>query len=137
MYQTRNYKEPGGQRWVIEGELALVGDGKITRDGEVVSFGGDSSEGIAGLSAYEVAVEHGFTGTEEEWLISLIGPAGEAGPQGDKGETGPQGDKGEKGEVGPSGPEGPKGEAGFPTKQQWNDLLTRVAALEAATGGGS
>jgi hypothetical protein len=27
--------------------------------------------GIRGLSAYEVAVANGFTGTEEEWLASL------------------------------------------------------------------
>ena len=26
-----------------------------------------------GLSAYEIAVEHGFQGTEEEWLESLRG----------------------------------------------------------------
>ena len=26
-----------------------------------------------GLSAYEIAVEHGFSGTEEEWLESLRG----------------------------------------------------------------
>jgi hypothetical protein len=28
-------------------------------------------EGLDGLSAYEIAVEHGFVGTEEEWLASL------------------------------------------------------------------
>ena len=28
-----------------------------------------------GLSAYEIAVEHGFQGTEEEWLESLRGEA--------------------------------------------------------------
>ena len=27
-----------------------------------------------GLSAYEIAVEHGFVGTEEEWLESLRAP---------------------------------------------------------------
>ena len=25
-------------------------------------------------SAYAIAVKHGFVGTEEEWLASLIGP---------------------------------------------------------------
>ncbi len=29
-----------------------------------------------GLSAYEIAVEHGFQGTEEEWLESLRGEDG-------------------------------------------------------------
>lgn len=32
--------------------------------------------GENGLSAYEIAVIYGFTGTEEEWLDSLIGEAG-------------------------------------------------------------
>lgn len=29
--------------------------------------------GLMGLSAYEVAVKNGFVGTEDEWLLSLIG----------------------------------------------------------------
>lgn len=32
--------------------------------------------GFQGASAYEVAVENGFEGTEAEWLESLRGPAG-------------------------------------------------------------
>lgn len=35
-----------------------------------------------GLSAYEIAVNHGFKGTVEEWLDELSGPAGPAGPPG-------------------------------------------------------
>lgn len=46
---------------------------------------------IHGMSAYQIAVEHGFEGTEEEWLASLVGLAGPQGPQG------PQGEQGEKG----------------------------------------
>jgi hypothetical protein len=38
------------------------------------SSGGGS--GAAGKSAYEIAVDHGFTGTEEEWLESLHGEPG-------------------------------------------------------------
>lgn len=38
-----------------------------------VSFAGCSAQN--GLSAYEIAVEHGFQGTEEEWLESLRGEA--------------------------------------------------------------
>ena len=33
----------------------------------------------AGLSAYELAVKHGFVGTEEEWLKSLGPTIGENG----------------------------------------------------------
>lgn len=35
--------------------------------------------GARGYSAYEVAVQNGFVGTEEEWLDSLVGPQGEPG----------------------------------------------------------
>lgn len=88
------------------------------------------AQGIQGLSAYQVAVQHGFEGTEDEWLISLKGDKGETGPKGDKGNTGEkgatgergpqglqgerglQGVQGEKGEPGIQGPVGPKGEQG-------------------------
>lgn len=33
--------------------------------------GDQGKDGIDGKSAYELAVEHGYTGTEEEWLDSL------------------------------------------------------------------
>ena len=33
--------------------------------------------GPDGPSAYEVAVAQGFTGTEAEWLATLVGPPGE------------------------------------------------------------
>lgn len=88
------------------------------------------AQGIQGLSAYQVAVQHGFEGTEAEWLISLKGEKGETGPKGDKGDTGEkgatgergpqglqgerglQGVQGEQGEPGIQGPVGPKGEKG-------------------------
>lgn len=43
------------------------------------------AQDIQGLSAYQVAVQHGFEGTEAEWLISLKGEKGETGPKGDTG----------------------------------------------------
>nr|DAT38430.1 MAG TPA: tail fiber protein [Caudoviricetes sp.] len=46
------------------------------------------------LSAYAIAVKHGYTGTEEEWIRSLQGPAGEPGPQGEQGKPGPRGESG-------------------------------------------
>lgn len=88
------------------------------------------AQGIQGLSAYQVAVQHGFEGTEDEWLISLKGDKGDTGPKGDKGdpgekgatgergpqglqgERGLQGIQGEQGEQGIQGPVGPKGEKG-------------------------
>jgi hypothetical protein len=38
-----------------------------------------NSEGLAGKSAYEIAVENGFVGSEEEWLKSLSPYIGENG----------------------------------------------------------
>lgn len=68
-------------------------------------------KGDDGKSAYEIAVEKGFIGTEEEWLSSLIGPQG---PQGPQGEIGPQGPAGPQGETGPQGPKGEDGTPGTP-----------------------
>lgn len=92
------------------------------------------TRGIPGKSAYEVAVENGYVGTEEEWLASLVGPEGPEGPRGPantlsigtvtKGDdaeatitgtspnqtlnlTLPKGDKGDTGEQGPQGNPGP------------------------------
>lgn len=63
----------------------------------------------AGWSAYEIAVQNGFIGTESEWLASLVGPQGAQGPQGIQG---PQGVKGDTGDTGPMGATGPQGDAG-------------------------
>lgn len=38
--------------------------------------------GAGGKSAYEIAVEHGFEGTEKEWLESLKGQPGAPGKDG-------------------------------------------------------
>ena len=94
-----------------------------------------------GANAYEVATDNGFEGTEEEWLLSLIGPQGKSlefvwngtelgvrvegentytytnlkGEKGDKGEQGIQGlqgEKGDKGDKGDTGPAGLQGEKG-------------------------
>ena len=43
---------------------------------------GGGKNGTDGKSAYEIAVENGFEGTEEEWLESLQGEDGERGDRG-------------------------------------------------------
>ena len=48
----------------------------------------DSLKGADGKSAYEIAVEHGYVGTEEQWLVSLKGETGATGAKGDKGDPG-------------------------------------------------
>ena len=54
----------------------------------------------AGKSAYAIAVSHGYTGTESEWLESLRGPKGVQGNDGPEGPRGPRGEKGPQGEAG-------------------------------------
>lgn len=44
-----------------------------------------------GFSAYEIAVQNGFVGTEVEWLASLVGPQGPAGADGADGAPGEDG----------------------------------------------
>ena len=90
-----------------------------------------------GKSAYEVAVENGFSGTETEWLASLKGATGAPGANGKDGtdgktpyvgdngnwyigaddtgkpSRGAKGDKGEKGEKGDTGAQGIQGEQGI------------------------
>lgn len=54
----------------------------ILSDGEELT-GGIEETVLRGKSAYEIAVIHGYAGTEEEWLASL---KGEQGPKGDRGD---------------------------------------------------
>jgi len=81
---------------------------------------GGGTTGVPGKSAYEVAVEQGYSGTVTEWLASLVGTAGAQGAQGPAGATGPagaQGPKGDTGATGAQGPAGPKGDQGDPGPQ--------------------
>lgn len=47
--------------------------------GDFLYIGGTTKYG---LSAHEIAMNHGFKGTEEEWLAALVGPIGPQGPVG-------------------------------------------------------
>ena len=83
----------------------------------IINIGGEGGggSGADGKSAYEIAVENGFVGTESEWLVSLKGVKGVKGDKGDKGDVGLQGiqgEKGEKGEQGIQGIQGLKGDKG-------------------------
>ena len=48
-------------------------------------------QGDPGKSAYQIALDNGFEGTEQVWLASLKGPKGDQGLKGEKGATGPKG----------------------------------------------
>lgn len=90
-------RETGIYTRTKDGKMAV----RVVMDGEFVG-------GRDGKSAYEIAVEHGFEGTEEEWLESLVGPPG------------------------PEGPPGPPGEDGFGTEEQYNDIINRLNNLETS-----
>ena len=75
----------------------------------------DGKDGNNGKSAYQIWLDAGNTGTEEDYLASLKGADGAKGEKGDTGATGPQGEQGiqgEKGDIGSQGPKGDKGEKG-------------------------
>lgn len=86
--------------------------------GETGASGKDGTNGIDGKdgkSAYQIWLDAGNTGTEEDYLASLKGADGAKGEKGDTGATGPQGEQGiqgEKGDIGSQGPKGDKGEKG-------------------------
>ena len=68
--------------------LALTGETAIDATSVVLPY---YAKGDPGESAYQIAVDHGFVGTEDEWLQSLKGATGATGA------TGPQGPQGEPG----------------------------------------
>lgn len=90
----------------IDKKIASLHDGKDGADGV------DGKDGADGKSAYQIAVEAGYTGTETEWLASLKGEKGDAGKDGTPGEKGEKGDRGEKGETGVAGKDGTDGKDG-------------------------
>ena len=65
-----------------------------------------------GQSAYALAVQLGYTGSEAAWIASLKGAKGDKGATGATGPQGPQGPGGATGATGPRGPQGPQGPAG-------------------------
>lgn len=63
---------------------------------------------VVGYSAYELALQNGYVGTEEEWLASLHGKDGTVGFE----ELTPEQIEMLKGPEGPQGPIGPVGSPG-------------------------
>jgi hypothetical protein len=81
-------------------------DGRDGVDGE------PGPQGVPGKSAYDLAVEHGFTGTVADWLQSLKGEQGQDGIDGKDGAPGERGEKGGDGLNGKDGAPGERGEKG-------------------------
>ena len=72
-----------------------------------------SEKGKDGKSAYEIAIEHGFVGTENEWLESLKGVDGKDGVNGKDGCDGRNGIDGLLGKDGKDGADGLPGRDGI------------------------
>ena len=95
-------------------DLEYVGDSLflMNENGELI----DAVElGFAdGLGAYELWIELGNQGTEEDFLDSLVGAEGEPGQDGAQGEPGQNGAQGEPGQDGAQGEPGQDGAQGEP-----------------------
>jgi hypothetical protein len=72
-----------------KGVPGVKGDpGERGLQGEQGIQGEQGLKGDPGISAYEVAVQNGFSGTEAEWLQTLVGSKGDKGDRGEKGDPG-------------------------------------------------
>lgn len=86
--------EADGKVYVYDGDSWGDGFQWVGPQGAQGIQGVQGVQGIQGASAYDVALDNGFSGDEEAWLDSLVGPQGDTGPQGIQGiqgDTGPQG----------------------------------------------
>ena len=103
------------------GELVITySNGDSANLGKIVGKDGlDGTNGQNGLSAYEIAKNGGFIGTEEDWLKSL------KGTDGAKGEQGIQGIQGEKGKDGADGKTPVKGTDYF-TAEDKNEFTAEI-----------
>ena len=123
----------------------------VDADGETSTTlhnGANGEKGTDGKSAYQIAVEQGYQGSESDWLSSLKGDKGEKGNTGAKGNPGQDGADGKsayaiavehgyedseekwllslKGEKGDTGERGEKGDAGVDGKDGFSPIANVV-----------
>jgi hypothetical protein len=96
--------------------------GSAGAKGDKGDTGDQGQQGLTGLSAYQVAQVEGFTGTETEWLATLIGAQG---AQGDPGADGADGTNGTNGADGADGAQGDPG-VGIPTGGDAGQILAKI-----------
>ena len=119
----------------------------VDADGETSATlhnGANGEKGTDGKSAYQIAVEQGYQGSESDWLSSLKGDKGEKGNTGAKGNPGQDGAEGKsayaiavehgyedseekwllslKGEKGDTGERGEKGDTGADGKDGFSPI---------------
>jgi hypothetical protein len=83
MFQRRGTKA----QWESNNPILALGEIGFSYNENIIKFGDgvarwNSLESINGRSAYEIAKELGYAGTESQWLATLIGPEGPMGPPG-------------------------------------------------------
>lgn len=120
----------------------------VDADGETsatLHHGANGEKGTDGKSAYQIAVEQGYQGSESDWLSSLKGDKGNTGAKGNPGQDGADGksayaiavehgyeDSEEKwllslkGEKGDTGERGEKGDAGVDGKDGFSPIANVV-----------
>lgn len=81
--------------------------------GDGIKINGNVISAVDAKSAYVIALEHGFIGSEDEWLASLKGAKGEQGEQGIQGVQGEKGQNGKDGTNGTNGIDGTNGKDGI------------------------
>lgn len=80
-----SYDDSEIRRKIDSIELKSGPQGLQGEKGDTGEKGEDGSPGSDGLSAYQIAVEKGFVGSEDDWLASLKGDQGPQGPIGPAG----------------------------------------------------
>lgn len=140
--------QAGSKAYIIETGISYIlnsqGEWSQNMSASGNGNGAPGAPGKDGKSAYQIAVDNGFSGTEVEWLLSLKGETGAQGPKGEtgaqgeagpKGDTGAQGPQGETGTQGPQGIQGPKGDKGdSPTSEELMTLIN--SAIDQKLFGG-
>lgn len=84
--------------------------------------GEPGADGADGLSTYEIWLAAGNTGSEADFLASLVGADGADGPEGIAGAQGETGPEGPQGEPGADGETGADGEPGLSAYEVWLGL---------------
>ena len=120
----------------------------VDADGETsatLHHGANGEKGTDGKSAYQIAVEQGYQGSESDWLSSLKGDKGNTGAKGNPGQDGAEGKSAYaiavehgyedsedkwllslKGEKGDTGERGEKGDAGVAGKDGFSPIANVV-----------
>ena len=109
-------------------------DGTDGTNGQDGKDGIDGAPGTDGKSAYIIAVEHGFTGTETEWLESLRGKDGKDGTDGQPGKDGVDGTNGQDGKDGIDGAPGTDGKSAYEIAIANGFIGTEAEWLESLRG---